>query len=139
DVERRGGAAQGRRDRARGPRRTGRAGEHRPAAGKGPDGERRAARRDAGRVRCAGLCGAGRRRGGRCGGGGRAAVTRAIATAAARGAVLAVLATGACDGATSKPALAKIKRDELVIGVEVTGVLTAIDSTNIKPPPLPNV
>jgi HlyD family secretion protein len=35
--------------------------------------------------------------------------------------------------------LADVKRDELVVGIEVTGVLEAADSTDIKPPPLPNV
>jgi HlyD family secretion protein len=35
--------------------------------------------------------------------------------------------------------LADVRRDDLVIGVEVTGELAAVDSTDIKPPPLPNV
>jgi HlyD family secretion protein len=35
--------------------------------------------------------------------------------------------------------LADVRKDDLVIGVEVTGELAAVDSTDIKPPPLPNV
>jgi HlyD family secretion protein len=65
-------------------------------------------------------------------------VTRAIATAAPV-AMLAVLAIGSCGGAPGEPALTEVKRDELVVGAEVTGVLAAVDSTDIKPPPLPNV
>jgi HlyD family secretion protein len=51
--------------------------------------------------------------------------------------LLAVL--GACTHAAGEPQQATVKRDELVVGVEVTGVLEAVDSTDIKPPPLPNV
>src|SRR5262249_44886397 len=63
-------------------------------------------------------------------------MTRALAAAVA---VIAVIAVGACSRAADEPALAEIKRDELVVGVEVTGVLAAVDSTDIKPPPLPGV
>jgi HlyD family secretion protein len=59
-------------------------------------------------------------------------MTRAFALAAA-------VAAGACSRAADEPALAAVKRDELVVGVEVTGVLAAVDSTDIKPPPLPGV
>jgi HlyD family secretion protein len=65
-------------------------------------------------------------------------VTRATAVPAAL-AACAVLAIGACGGAAAEPALAEVKRDALVVGVEVTGVLAAVDSTDIKPPPLPGV
>jgi HlyD family secretion protein len=59
-------------------------------------------------------------------------VTRAIAAAAA--------AIGlACSQAGGEPPLVEVKRDHLVVGVEVTGVLEAVDSTDIKPPPLTNV
>ncbi|HEX2685029.1 MAG TPA: HlyD family efflux transporter periplasmic adaptor subunit [Kofleriaceae bacterium] len=56
---------------------------------------------------------------------------RAIAIAAAAGL--------ACDHRPGEPPLADVKRDELVVGIEVTGVLEAADSTDIKPPPVPNV
>jgi HlyD family secretion protein len=45
----------------------------------------------------------------------------------------------ACSRAASEPMLVDVRRDDLVIGVEVAGVLEAVDSTDIKPPPLPNV
>lgn len=45
----------------------------------------------------------------------------------------------ACGRAASGPHLADVRRDDLVVGVEITGVLEAVDSTDIKPPPLPNV
>jgi HlyD family secretion protein len=51
---------------------------------------------------------------------------------------LAVLGLG-CGHQAGEPPLAEVRRDELVVGVEVTGVLQAVDSTDIKPPPLPNV
>ncbi len=66
-------------------------------------------------------------------------MTRATAVAAAALAACAVLAIGACGGAAGEPALAEVKRDALVVGVEVTGVLAAVDSSDIKPPPLPGV
>ncbi len=49
------------------------------------------------------------------------------------------LAAGACGRAAGEPALAEVKRDELVVGVEITGVLEAVDSTDVKPPALPGV
>jgi HlyD family secretion protein len=52
--------------------------------------------------------------------------------------VLGVLGL-ACGHRAGEPPLAEVKRDELVVGIEVTGVLEAADSTDIKPPPLPNV
>lgn len=64
---------------------------------------------------------------------------RATAVAAAALAACAGLAIGACGGAAGEPALAEVKRDALVVGVEVTGVLAAVDSTDVKPPPLPGV
>lgn len=45
----------------------------------------------------------------------------------------------ACSEGASEPLLVEVKRGELVVGIEVTGVLEAVDSTDIKPPPLPNV
>lgn len=55
---------------------------------------------------------------------GRALVTAAVALACSAG---------------GEPTLVEVKRDVLVVGIEVTGVLEAVDSTDIKPPPLPNV
>jgi HlyD family secretion protein len=56
-------------------------------------------------------------------------------------AVLAALgALGpACGHTAGDPPLVEVKRDNLVVGVEVTGVLEAVDSTDIKPPHLPGV
>lgn len=51
--------------------------------------------------------------------------------------LLALLA--ACSHGTADLQFADVKRDDLVIGVEVTGVLAAVDSTDVKPPPLPGV
>lgn len=65
-------------------------------------------------------------------------MTRATAAPAALTAAWAI-AIGACAAAAGEPALAEVKRDELVVGVEVTGDLAAVDSTDIKPPPLPGV
>ncbi len=45
----------------------------------------------------------------------------------------------ACSHGAGDLQFADVKRDDLVIGVEVTGVLAAVDSTDIKPPPLPGV
>jgi HlyD family secretion protein len=73
-------------------------------------------------------------------------VTRAIeiggtARALAALAVLAVCSAlgAACSETASEPALVEVKRGDLVVGVEVTGVLEAVDSTDVKPPPVPNV
>jgi HlyD family secretion protein len=53
---------------------------------------------------------------------------------------LAALALAAgCHRAASEPVLAEVGRDDLVVGVEVTGVLAAVDSTDVKPPALTNV
>jgi len=60
-------------------------------------------------------------------------VTRALVAVG-----LAVMGLG-CARSSAGPALAEVRRDDLVVGVEVTGVLEAVDSTEIKPPPLPNV
>jgi biotin carboxyl carrier protein len=55
-------------------------------------------------------------------------------------AVLALtLGAAGCSHGGDAPALASVVRDELVVGVEVTGVLEAVDSTDMKPPPLPGV
>lgn len=60
----------------------------------------------------------------------------ALALALGLGLALAGLA---CGHRAGEPQLADVRRDELVVGIEVTGVLEAADSTDIKPPPLPNV
>jgi multidrug resistance efflux pump len=44
-----------------------------------------------------------------------------------------------CSHAVGDPALVDVRRDDLVVGVEVTGALAAVDSTDVKPPPLRNV
>lgn len=66
---------------------------------------------------------------------------RAVAAVAAVASVASVAAFGGgCGRAGGGPTrLAEVRRDELVVGVEVTGVLEALDSTDIKPPPLGNV
>ncbi|HEX3758919.1 MAG TPA: HlyD family efflux transporter periplasmic adaptor subunit [Kofleriaceae bacterium] len=64
-------------------------------------------------------------------------MTRARATAVLGAA--AAIAAGACNRAAGEPALAEVTRDQLVVGVEVTGVLAAVDSTHITPPPLARV
>jgi len=58
---------------------------------------------------------------------------------AAIAAAVAAAALAACGRAAGEPPLVEVKRDDLVVGVEVTGVLEAVDSTDIKPPPLPGV
>ncbi|HSR97302.1 MAG TPA: HlyD family efflux transporter periplasmic adaptor subunit [Kofleriaceae bacterium] len=64
-------------------------------------------------------------------------MTRATGVLAA---IVPVAALGlGCGRSGTGPALAEVRRDDLVVGVEVTGVLEAVDSTDIKPPPLPNV
>ena len=40
----------------------------------------------------------------------------------------------ACGASASEKSLVEVKRDDLVIGVEVTGELEAVDSTTLKPP-----
>jgi len=45
----------------------------------------------------------------------------------------------ACKRTAGEPLLVEVKRDDMVVGIEVTGVLEAVDSTDIKPPPLPGV
>lgn len=54
-------------------------------------------------------------------------------------AVLAVLLVAACSQGAREDALVEVKRADLVIGVEVSGELAAVDSTDIKPPALPHV
>lgn len=49
------------------------------------------------------------------------------------------LVTLGCGRRVVAPALSDVKRDDLVVGVEVEGVLQAVDSTDIKPPALGNV
>jgi len=44
-----------------------------------------------------------------------------------------------CGRRAGEPPLVEVKRAALVVGVEVTGVLEAVDSTDVKPPPLPGV
>lgn len=44
------------------------------------------------------------------------------------------LALAACGRAAGEQQLVEIKRGDLVVGVEVSGELVAVDSTNIKPP-----
>lgn len=56
-----------------------------------------------------------------------------------RRAALLLVALAACGKARAEGALEDVKRDDLVIGVEVTGELAAVDSTDIKPPRLANV
>ena len=55
-----------------------------------------------------------------------------------RRAALVLIAIAACSRATDIQ-LVDVRRDDLVISVEVTGELAAVDSTPVKPPPLPNV
>ena len=45
----------------------------------------------------------------------------------------------ACSKRAGELQFADVKRDDLVIGVEVTGELAAVDSTDIKPPPLHDI
>jgi HlyD family secretion protein len=63
-----------------------------------------------------------------------------LAALAAGLAAIGGLAAGpGCSQGAGEPLLIEVRRDHLVVGVEVTGVLEAVDSTDIKPPPLPNV
>lgn len=67
-------------------------------------------------------------------------MTRHHSTPAALVALAAWSISGmACGHRAGGPPLAEVKRDELVVGVEVTGVLEAVDSTDVKPPALPGV
>jgi HlyD family secretion protein len=67
-------------------------------------------------------------------------VNRARARYPSSRACLAIAVFGlACGRAASEPHLADVRSDDLVVGVEVNGVLEAVDSTDVKPPPLPNV
>jgi HlyD family secretion protein len=52
--------------------------------------------------------------------------------------LIALALVSACSRA-SDVQLADVRRDDLVLGVEVTGELAAVDSTALKPPPLPTV
>jgi HlyD family secretion protein len=45
-----------------------------------------------------------------------------------------LLVVAACTASASEQSLVDVKRDDLVIGVEVTGELEAVDSTTLKPP-----
>jgi HlyD family secretion protein len=56
-----------------------------------------------------------------------------------RAGLLALALAAGCGRAAGDPALVEVRRDDLVVGVEVTGALAAVDSTDIKPPPLRNV
>lgn len=49
-------------------------------------------------------------------------------------AITAVLAVGACSRGAEELPLVDVKRADLVIGIEVTGELAAVDSLDIKPP-----
>ena len=51
-------------------------------------------------------------------------------------ALIAIALLAACGRKASELQLVDIKRGDLVIGVVVTGELEAVDSTDIKPPPL---
>jgi HlyD family secretion protein len=63
-----------------------------------------------------------------------------LAALAAGLAAIGGLAAGpGCSQGAGEPLLIEVRRDHMVVGVEVTGVLEAVDSTDIKPPPLPNV
>jgi HlyD family secretion protein len=44
-----------------------------------------------------------------------------------------------CSHAAGAPPLADVVRDNLAVGVEVSGALEAVDSTDVKPPPLSGV
>ena len=54
-------------------------------------------------------------------------------------AAIAAVAAAACSHGAGELQLVEIKRGDLVIGVVVTGELEAVDSTDIKPPPIPDV
>jgi HlyD family secretion protein len=66
-------------------------------------------------------------------------VTPAIARVASVALGALVAAAPACTRSAGELPLVEVKRDDLVVGVEVTGVLEAVDSTDIKPPHLPGV
>jgi len=50
-----------------------------------------------------------------------------------------VVALAACTHASGDAQLVEVKQDDLVLGVDVTGELQAVDSTDIKPPQLGHV
>ena len=56
-----------------------------------------------------------------------------------RRALLLLLLVASCKRAADDAQLVDVRRDDLVIGVEVTGELAAVDSTDVRPPPLPDV
>jgi HlyD family secretion protein len=63
----------------------------------------------------------------------------AIGALGALGALAALALGPACARSGGAPPLVEVKRDDLVVSIEVTGVLEAVDSTDIKPPHLPGV
>src|SRR5512139_2773854 len=56
-----------------------------------------------------------------------------------RRALVALVLAVACNRAPTQVSLVDVKRADLVLSVEVNGELEAVDSTDIKPPSLPNV
>ncbi|HSD86199.1 MAG TPA: HlyD family efflux transporter periplasmic adaptor subunit [Kofleriaceae bacterium] len=54
-------------------------------------------------------------------------------------ALVALVLAVACNRAPSQVSLVDVRRADLVLSVEVNGELEAVDSTDIKPPSLPNV
>lgn len=50
-----------------------------------------------------------------------------------------VLGLAACTSAPTAAELVDVKRTDLVVTVEVTGELAAVDSTDVMPPPIPNM
>jgi len=54
-------------------------------------------------------------------------------------ALFATMAVAACGGAPSAAELVEVKRTDLVVTVEVTGELAAVDSTDVMPPPIPDM
>jgi HlyD family secretion protein len=96
----------------------------REQAGGAPVGERRAAAGDPRRLRCAALRDRDRRDRGR----GRP-----------MRAALALLVVAACGKQAGELQFVDIKKADLVIGVNVSGALEAVDSTDIKPPPVPDL
>jgi hypothetical protein len=54
-------------------------------------------------------------------------------------AALAVVVVAGCARAGDDARLVEVRRDDLVIGVDITGELAAVDSTDIKMPDLPDV
>jgi multidrug efflux pump subunit AcrA (membrane-fusion protein) len=66
-----------------------------------------------------------------------AATAAAIVTATI--AVVAGLGAGGCGQGARAAALVEVKREELVLAVEVSGGLEAVDSTGITPPAIADV